>query len=99
MRVQKKRDSVVITKRGVPVAKLGPITDQPDPIFGFLKGKVEIKGDLIEPIIPLEDWDCLKMILVERTPLRGLCSSLIWCQRWGARSEHICALLLRRMSL
>jgi prevent-host-death family protein len=58
--VQKKRESVVITKRGVPVAKLVPITDGPDPIFGFLKGKGEIKGDLIEPIVPLEDWDCLK---------------------------------------
>lgn len=58
--VQQKRESVVITKRGVPVAKLVPIADQPDPIFGLLKGKGEILGDLVEPIVPLEDWDCLK---------------------------------------
>jgi prevent-host-death family protein len=51
--VQEKRESVVITKRGVPVAKLVPITDQPDEIFGFLKGKIEIKGDIVGPIVPL----------------------------------------------
>jgi prevent-host-death family protein len=57
--VQKKRESVVITKRGVPVAKLVPITEQPDPIFGFLKGKAEIKvhGDIVGPILPKEDWN------------------------------------------
>ncbi|MGI8772012.1 MAG: type II toxin-antitoxin system Phd/YefM family antitoxin [Acidobacteriaceae bacterium] len=58
--VQKKRESVVITKRGKPVAKLVPITNQPDPIFGFLKGEIEIKGDIVGPIVPLEDWECLK---------------------------------------
>jgi prevent-host-death family protein len=57
--VQKKRESVVITKRGKPVAKLVPIAEQPDPIFGFLKGKGEITihGDIIGPIVPEEDWN------------------------------------------
>ncbi len=59
--VQKKREPVVITKRGRPVAKLVPITDQPDPIFGFLKGEIiAIHGDIVGPIVPLEDWECLK---------------------------------------
>ena len=42
---------IVITKFGKPVAKLVPV-DEPDfkkPLFGFLKGTVQIKGDLIAP--------------------------------------------------
>lgn len=61
--VQKKRQSVVITKNGKPVAQLTPIPleeGQKDPIFGFLKGKGRIVGDIVSPIVPLEDYDALK---------------------------------------
>ncbi len=38
---------VVITKRGRPVARLTPIRDTDNTrLYGFLKGKVQIKGDL-----------------------------------------------------
>lgn len=59
--VQAKRETVVITKNGKPVAKLVPMphTEQ-DPIFGFYKGKLKILGDIISPIVPLEDYDALK---------------------------------------
>jgi prevent-host-death family protein len=59
--VQARREPVVITKRGKPVAKLIPM-DMPsekDPIFGFLKDKITILGDpdeWVKPIVPEGDW-------------------------------------------
>ncbi len=58
--VKAKREPVLITKHGKPVAMLTPVEEKKDPIFGFYKGKGEIVGDIISPIIPLEDWDALK---------------------------------------
>jgi prevent-host-death family protein len=58
--VQAKRQSVVITKRGKPVAKLVPIETDHDDFFGYMKGKMEITGDIVSPIIPLSDWEMLK---------------------------------------
>ena len=57
--VQSKRQSVIITKRGKPVAKLVPVEkEEKDDIFGFMKGKgtIEIKGDIVSPIISPEEW-------------------------------------------
>ena len=57
--VQSKRQSVIITKRGKPVAKLVPVEkEEKDDIFGFMKGKgtIEIKGDIVSPILTPEEW-------------------------------------------
>ena len=56
--VQAKRQSVVITKRGKPIAKLVPVEEAKDDIFGFFKskGKVEIKGDIVGPAFTPEEW-------------------------------------------
>ena len=56
--VAAKHQSVVITKRGKPVAKLVPVEQEKDDIFGFLKGKgtIEIKGDIVSPILSPEEW-------------------------------------------
>lgn len=54
--VQSKREPVLITKRGKPVAKLVPADDKPDPIFGFLEGKGEILGDIVSPALTPEEW-------------------------------------------
>jgi prevent-host-death family protein len=56
--VQSKRVSVLITKRGKPVAKLVPVEKEKDDIFGFLKdkGKIEIKGDIVAPALSPEEW-------------------------------------------
>jgi len=56
--VAAKREAVVITKRGQPVAKLVPVEKEKDDIFGFLKGKgkIEIKGDIISPALTPEEW-------------------------------------------
>jgi len=56
--VQSKREAVVITKRGKPVAKLVPVEKGKDDIFGFMKGKgtIEIKGDIVSPVLSPEEW-------------------------------------------
>jgi prevent-host-death family protein len=50
--VRNKRTPVTITKNGKPVVRMVPIIDekQPDPIFGFLRGKAMIVGDITEPL-------------------------------------------------
>jgi prevent-host-death family protein len=57
--VRDKRTPVVITKNGKPVAKLVPIIDeeQPDPIFGFMRGKAKIVGDVMAPIYSDAEYD------------------------------------------
>jgi len=43
-------DFIVITKRGKPVAKLGPVVDRPASLFGFLRGNFTHVGDIITPV-------------------------------------------------
>jgi prevent-host-death family protein len=59
-RVQKTGEPVIVTKRGKPVVKVIPIETENDDIFGFMKGKFEIVGDIVSPVTPLEDWEALK---------------------------------------
>ncbi len=54
--VASKRESVVITKRGKPVAKLVPVEKEKDDIFGFMKGKITVLGDIVTPILTPEEW-------------------------------------------
>ena len=39
--------SLVITKRGVPVAKLVPFNETVPSLFGYMKDSVEIKEDIV----------------------------------------------------
>jgi prevent-host-death family protein len=54
--VQSKRQAVLITKRGKPVAKLVPVKRTKDDIFGFLKGKIKVTGDVVSPALTPEEW-------------------------------------------
>ena len=54
--VQSKRQAVLITKRGKPVAKLVPVEQEKDEIFGFYKGKIKINGDVVSPAFSPEEW-------------------------------------------
>ena len=57
-KVKKTRRRVIITKRNIPVAQLVPIDfEHEKPIFGCMKGTIEIKGDIIKPTG--EKWDVL----------------------------------------
>ena len=54
--VQSRREAIIITKRGKPVAKLSPVSDEKDEIYGFLKGKVSVLGDVVSPALTREEW-------------------------------------------
>ena len=54
--VKVKREAVVITKHGEPVAKLVPVSEESDDLFGFFLGKGEIKGDVVSPALSLGEW-------------------------------------------
>ena len=54
--VKTKRETVVITKHGEPVAKLVPVDRAADEIFGFFRGKGSITGDVVSPALSPEDW-------------------------------------------
>jgi len=59
--LHEKRESVLMKRHGKPVARLIPVEEvEVDPIFGFLKGKGTIQGDIVSPVIPLEDWKRIK---------------------------------------
>jgi prevent-host-death family protein len=46
--------SIVITKRGTPVARLIPAVDRTTSVFGFAKGSFEEAGDILSPVPP--EW-------------------------------------------
>ncbi len=47
-------EGIVITKHGRPVAKLIPITAESADLIGCLRGKLEIKGDILSTGL---EWD------------------------------------------
>jgi prevent-host-death family protein len=54
----RKRNAVVITKRGKPFAKLVPVDESSVPFYGCMKGLAEIHGDLTDPTEG--DWEALR---------------------------------------
>ena len=43
-------EEIVISKNGRPVARLVPFREKPKSLFGIDKGKIEILGDIVEPL-------------------------------------------------
>ena len=43
-------EELVITKHGQPVSRLVPYREQPPSLFGIDRGRIEILGDIIEPL-------------------------------------------------
>jgi antitoxin (DNA-binding transcriptional repressor) of toxin-antitoxin stability system len=53
-------EPVLITKNGKPIAKLvSTDAKTTDDVFGCLRGRMKIVGDITGPAIPLEDWEAL----------------------------------------
>ena len=56
--VQAKREPVLVTKNGKPVAQVVPVPfEGEDPIFGFYKGKIKIVGDIMAPMYTDEEYE------------------------------------------
>ncbi len=58
--VQAKRETILITKHGKPVAKLVPVEKDADDIYNFLAGKGSITGDVLSPALSRDEWGDLK---------------------------------------
>lgn len=59
--VQKTKRPVRITRRGKPIAEVVPPSPESrKDIFGFMRGSVEILGDIIEPAGDPDDWEVLR---------------------------------------
>ena len=57
--VKKTGQRLLITKRGEPVAQVGPAAPPEPPAgsaFGSMAGSVEILGDIVEPL-GADDWE------------------------------------------
>ena len=52
------RETLVVTKRGKPVAQVVPIIKRPKTLWGAMKGEIEIRGDIVNPL-DLE-WEATK---------------------------------------
>jgi len=48
--VERTGSSVVVTKRGRAVARLAPVRMRVRSAFGLLKGRIAIRGNIVEPI-------------------------------------------------
>jgi prevent-host-death family protein len=59
--VQRSGGEYIITKRGVPVARLLPASAERRPLLGSLKGTASTVGDIVSPLgepwRALEGWD------------------------------------------
>ena len=54
--VQARHETIVITKRGKPVAKLVPVCSGTNEIYNFLAGKGTIAGDVLAPALSSREW-------------------------------------------
>ncbi|MBV9145882.1 MAG: type II toxin-antitoxin system Phd/YefM family antitoxin [Acidobacteria bacterium] len=50
-------ETILITKRGEPVAELHPARARVVGFLGRLRGKVQLKGELSGPAVPPQDWE------------------------------------------
>ena len=59
--LQSNGQPIIITKRDKQIAKLEAINKSKVSLFGMLKDKAEIKGDILEPIE--ESWDAERLVI------------------------------------
>lgn len=70
-RVRRTRQPILVTKRGVPCARVVPVDrTSPREFFGCMEGRIEIVGDVVSSSRADEDWRAL-----ERRRVRGSASS------------------------
>ena len=56
--VKRNRETLIVTKNGVPIIKIVPADELPsENILGCMKETVKIVGDILEPITSPLDWE------------------------------------------
>lgn len=64
--VKAQRETIIITKRGRPIAKLVPVNADTGEIFGFFSGRGSIKGDVISSALSANEWGHLKVARLDK---------------------------------
>lgn len=54
--VKARRELILITKKGKPVAQLIPVEEPARDVFGCLAGELEIARDMTGPVIAPSSW-------------------------------------------
>lgn len=49
-RVAELGEPVVVTKRGRPVARVVPLLNRPQRLWGAMRGEIEVRGDIVSPL-------------------------------------------------
>ena len=59
--VEETGEPVLVTKHGRPVAEVrAPQKQRARNVFGCMKDRTEILGDITSPAVPAEEWEVLK---------------------------------------
>jgi prevent-host-death family protein len=60
--VNKTGKSIIVTRKGEPIALVTPPPPppKPDPWLGCMKDHITITGDIISPVLDEKDWEVLK---------------------------------------
>jgi antitoxin (DNA-binding transcriptional repressor) of toxin-antitoxin stability system len=55
-------ETLIITKRGIPIAQIGPPSAKPLPKrkLGGMAGTLTYLGDIVGPVVGPEEWDALR---------------------------------------
>ena len=56
--VAERREPVIVTKRGKPVAQVVPIIRRPTHLWGAMQGEIDIRGDIVSPLEM--EWEAMK---------------------------------------
>ncbi len=58
--VQLKREAILITKNGRPIAKVVPADVEADPLAIFQTGSFRSNGDVVSPAVESNEWKALR---------------------------------------
>ena len=56
--VEQKREGLIVTRNGKPVARVLPMPEPgQDAFYGFYRGKLDIRGDVLSPLFSDEEYE------------------------------------------
>ena len=56
--VSRTKEGLTVTRHGKPLVVINPVENsKPRKGFGIAEGTIKIKGDIIEPVTDLSDWE------------------------------------------
>ena len=60
--VNKTGKSIIITRKGEPIAQVTPLPPppKPDQWLGCMEDQIKITGDILNPAVDEKDWEILK---------------------------------------